>query len=176
MKIGRIIFLYFAFSMSAFGQATSDSWAEFLRNPNKANYEILAKKIDASADAACARTVEPDGTVLQGLIGLLAKGNSEAIALGLKCRRGLDGGNLEDVTRAVASTIDKTPRKFLTQAKTIELTSNELRKIVRMLPSNVIDNDKERVRAKDRRIKSLLSVTESDLVEIRDVAISNLRN
>ncbi len=161
---------------SGVAQPIRDNWNTFLQTPDENNYERLANQIVACSNPDCARDVGPDGARLQGLIGLIVKGNSLSIDLGLVSRRMLGGGALEDLTRALGSSIDRTPTLFLKQAKARHLTSSEIRSIVKMLPSDVIDSQGRRRQAVASRIASLESVTEPGLVALRDTAITILRN
>jgi hypothetical protein len=106
---------------------------------------------------------------------LVEKGQLQAIDLAFLCHRFLDGGDLEDVSRSLGKVADAQPRVFLEEVKKHRLPLPEMRGILKMLPESVIDDDVRRRAAVKERIRSLSTVRDPSLTDIRDEALAVLR-
>jgi hypothetical protein len=89
-------------------------------------------------------------------------------------RSHLDGGDLEDITRSLGELADSKPHLFLAEVKRRSMPTRELRAIVRMLPEAVVDDAGARRAAVSARVKSLSSVADDNLRNVRDTSISLL--
>jgi hypothetical protein len=164
-----------AAGLAAAASPAGAEWADFLRNPTQRNYERVFRMVDACRSPTCEAEVRPDSQQVRALVSRMTQGDRRAVQLAFQCRRMLDGGDLEDVTRSLGSLADTRPRRFLLEAKRSALTDRQLRAIVRMLPQTVIDDDAARRAASTARIQSLLTVKDRDLREVRDAAVAFLR-
>jgi hypothetical protein len=109
------------------------------------------------------------------LIGLVGKGNEQAIDAAFHSYRLLDGGNLEDVARALGGVADRMPRTFLRGVKKHGLSARQMEGIVNMMPAHVIDDDEARARAIRARVQSLSSIKDGELTSERGKALAALR-
>jgi len=112
---------------------------------------------------------------LSHLIRRLNKGDSSAVALAFEMRNGLDGGDLEDLTRALGSVVNEYPKLFLQEARKRSLSDHELGQIVAALPLEHVDHIARQLGLLKRRMKSLESVTDPELMAIREMALAALR-
>jgi len=164
-----------AASLALLSSPAGIEWANFLRDPTQRNYERVFRMVDACRSPECEAEARPDSQQVRALVSRVSHDDVRAVQLAFQCRRMLDGGDLEDVTRSLGSLADTRPRRFLREAKRSAQTDRQLRAIVRMLPQRVVDDDAARHSAAAARIQSLLTVKDRDLRDLRDVAVAFLR-
>lgn len=150
-------------------------WAVYFSDPTQRNYDRVFRMVNACHSLACEADVRPDSRQARELASRVTDGDQRAVQLAFHCRRTLDGGDLEDLTRSLGVVADTQPRLFLLEAKRSAQTDRQLRAIVRMLPQNVVDDDAARRTATAARIQSLMSVKDRDLRKTRDTAVAFLR-
>jgi hypothetical protein len=88
-------------TLPAGAQPAQQDWAAFLDHPTTENYRRIAKILDSCGSDSCKSEVAPSSASVVKLVGLVQKGERQAIDLAFLCRRFLDGGDLEDVTRSL---------------------------------------------------------------------------
>jgi hypothetical protein len=156
-------------------QPAQQEWAAFLEHPTTENYHRIAKTLDSCRSTSCESEVAPDSDSVEKLVGLVEKGQLQAIDLAFLCHRFLDGGDLEDVSRSLGKVADAQPRVFLEEVKKHRLPLPMLRGIVEMMPESVIDDEAADRAAVKARIRSLSTVTDPNLIDVRDEALAVLR-
>jgi hypothetical protein len=170
-----LICLILVAPLSAGAHPAHQAWAAFLDHPTTENYRRIAKTLDSCRSVSCEPEVAPDSDSVVKLVGLVEKGQRQAIDLAFLCRRFLDGGDLEDVSRSLGMVADAHPRVFLEEVKEHRLPLRQLRKILRMMPESVIDDDVKRRAAVRERLRSLSTVKDPNLSDIRHAAAEVLR-
>lgn len=153
----------------------NDTWAAFLAQPSDAGHRAVTAMVKNCRVAACERDVAPDSSAVAKLVEWIGKGQKQAIDLAFLCRRLLDGGDLEDVSRGLGMVADSHPRLFLEGIKRHRLAPQEWRGILLMMPASTIDDEVGRRHALKERIRSLSTVSDPDLRDARNEALSVLR-
>src|ERR1035437_1320430 len=80
----------------------------------------------------------------------------------------LSGGDLEDVMRALGMMASHFPESFLRVVDRGRLDQPRIRRIVRMLPLSVVDNDAARLNLVEERASALSGVEDPSLIQVRD--------
>jgi|ERR1700738_4827634 len=174
MRLKRICVILVAASPAG-AQPAQQEWAAFLDRPTTENYQHIADTLDSCHSTSCEPEVAPDSDSVVKLVGLVEKGQQQAIDLAFLCHRFLDGGDLEDVSRSLGKVADAHPRLFLEAVKKHGMPLPELRGIVEMMPESVIDDEAADRAAVRKRIRSLSTVKDRGLSEVRDAALAVLK-
>ncbi len=125
--------------------------------------------------ASVAPVPKPSQEKWAELLRHVSMGHEQAIKEGLTMRRGLDGGDLEDMDRALGRSASAAPRALLENAKASCLPLGQLQRIVAMLPLDTVDRPDERRRILEDRVRRMLVIVEPSLTELRDAAVVALR-
>lgn len=156
------------------GNSTRGDWEGFLANPNADRYHALAEKLRGCKDSECRNEVRPSSRAVARLLLLVKRGDPNAVDLAFLSIRFLDGGNLEDTLRTLGSLTETSPNLFLQEVKKHGLPSYQVRRLLRMLPLDTVDNVAKKRRLVRRRVASLAAVDDKNLVDVRDAAIAVL--
>lgn len=149
-------------------------WLEFVANPSAIAHEALAKEI-ASCKAEGTRCTRPSSQVVGKLARLVEANNSWAIDIAFSALPALDGGDLEDVVRALGLLTESNPTTFLDFVKQRHLSDYQLRGLLLMLPLDTVDSPHLKIDRIHKRIDSLSAVNHPQLKDVRDEAVQILR-
>jgi hypothetical protein len=89
----------------------------FLDHPTRKAHGALVAAIERCHGVECAREVAPDTDLVRRLRDHVTHGQPLAVNIALRSLRLLDGGDLEDVARSLASVADSHPALFLAQIR-----------------------------------------------------------
>lgn len=161
--------LALAFSTAA--EACEKEWVEFLMTPTTATHEKLINRLTQCQIHECQTLTRPSSADVAELIRLVDARNPMAIDVGFSVLLSLNGGDLEDVLRSLGRIVEVDPIRFLTLAEKKKLSAFLLRKVLLMLPLDTVDDMEARASILHRRMVSLESVHQAELLPIRDKAL-----
>jgi hypothetical protein len=139
----------------------------------------------ASAGPTCCEVPENDAcrgsssltpAAIAELVKELHRGNRRSIDIAFASRQYLDGGELEDLDRELATLAGEFPLEFLEAARMHCLDDRQLKKLVTMLPLESVDDVPRRKAFLNERITRLAAVDNQELQWGRDRAVSALRD
>jgi hypothetical protein len=153
--------------------ADDTEWSKFLNNPSKATYEMLLQNLRACNNAARCKELEPSSEAVTRLERLVKARNPYAVDIAVLSRRLrlLDGGNLEDIIRALGQLAESDPKLLLTCLKKYQISGRPFERTFIMLPLETVDHIDARIDTLQRRIDSLSVVDDPSLIQERDQAI-----
>jgi len=174
----RLLIMFLAVDSLAAGgpRPPREEWADFLARPTFENYRRIAKTVEGCRSSSCESEARPDSSAVTKLIELVKKGSRHAIELAFLCLTIVDGGDLEDVIHSLGEVADSSPQIFLEEVKKRGLPLRQMRKIVGMMPESVIDDDAKRRDAVRKRIRSLSTVSDQELIDVKHQAIAVLQS
>jgi hypothetical protein len=147
-------------------------WKQFLKQTDKASFMRLMQNLHSCKPTQpCSKEVTPTSGDVNSLIRLVDQGNEFGISISFMSLKFLDGGNLEDVIKALGVVSNKYPNEFLKDVKKYRLSNFELKSIVTSLPENSVDDLNLQKELLVKRISSLKSVRDTNLLEIRNNAL-----
>lgn len=153
-----------------------DKWKSFLESPLDSNYQLLIDEMNRCQDVDCKRALGPDYDETGRLVKLIAESDKNAINLAFMIQPNmLPGHPVEEVTRALGSVADADPGLFISLANYYRTSDAELESMINMMPEYVIDDIPAAKRAIQKRMDSLLSIQDPELIDTRDKAVSFLR-
>jgi hypothetical protein len=137
----------------------SSAWDDFLGQPDAKSAAVLAARLTGSF---CASATTPNSRQVGVLVKLLEKRDA-AIAVirpAYLVAHCLDGGDLEDVYRALGSALARHPKNVLRALSQEDVPDTRLRYLATTLPLTLVDNLDGQVAEIDRRIARTRSATE----------------
>ncbi len=129
----------------------SSAWDEFLRQPDSIAVGPLLTRI---RESGCDQGVTPSSQQVAALTRLLASGRRGTVAIrpAFFSTRCLDGGDLEDVYRALGRVLVDRPKVVLRELGSEELSDGQVRYLTTTLPLTLVDNLAGQIAELDRRI------------------------
>jgi hypothetical protein len=109
------------------------------------------------------------------LAARITGGARQETRLAFDTLRLLDGGNLEDVMRALADLTADDPALLLEQLQANGWDSARIESLVRMLPLETVDHPDDRLRLIQQRLASLQGVHDERFDSLRAVVIAALQ-
>jgi hypothetical protein len=150
---------------TAFGRQTS--WEIFVAKPEIATQAKLEKLIAKCKKIKCE---VPSDNVTNKFVSLIESKNPLALEVAFKSLNLFDGGNLEDIIRALGTNIEMNPEQFLILQKKHIVSIKLKRKLLTMLPLNLVDNSPIKINALKNRIGAISSVTNPALKKEIDLS------
>lgn len=108
------------------------------------------------------------------LIARIEQGGETDTELAFDALPVLDGGNLEDVMRALAALSADRPELFLNMVKKRDWPPSRIERLVTMLPLSTVDRQEEKIRVVVQRIEGIRGVTSSELEAVRCATLDAL--
>jgi hypothetical protein len=119
---------------------------------------------------------EPPPERLDELMRRIEKGETACLDGMFERRTLLDGGDLEDLFRALGTVSERLPGLFLRKAVEHQVSDFQIGKIVAMLPLETVDDSERQAALLRKRIEGFEAVTDPSLAHGRDVALRALRS
>lgn len=142
-------------------------WAAFLDRPTRARHDRLVE--------ALRRGGVPGRGDVAKLSRLIQTGNESAVDIAFRTFTFLDGGELEDLLRAVAPLCERNPALLLTNLALHHSSDDRVRDLVTMLPEATVDHVREQRRILEARRRALGKVVATGSeARIREVALRAL--
>ncbi len=155
--------------------AETSRWGAYLRSPNPETYRLLADELRSCHDAECSKEVRPSSSDVAQLLRIVDRGDRWATDIAFLSIHLLDGGDLEDVMRSVSSLSEHHPSLLLQMIEEHQLSDAQIERLLRMLPLHSVDDQGEKRRIVERRIKSLSTVSDPKLTRVRNLSIASLK-
>lgn len=150
-------------------------WAEFLGNPSRESHDVLVDKLTKCNDSSCRKTLLPSPSDMEKLLGLVKVVDLQAVDVAFLSLRFIEGGDLEDVYRGLGMLIESDPRFFLTQMKDHSVTEHQMRRLLRMLPLDTVDDIPKKIRLVRSRMDHLSEISDPALEDIKNKSIAILK-
>jgi hypothetical protein len=150
------------------------TWDACLTTPASETCECLSTKLRACGEGTCSRDLIPTSAETIRLETSIKRGARRETALAFQTLSVLDGGDLEDVMRALAGLAGDDPQMLLEQFEANGWEPAPIERLVRMLPLETVDRPAERRRVIDQRLASLRDIHDVRLARVRAVAIAAL--
>lgn len=152
-------------------QATDAAWEIFLKNPSIQEGRNLASAL-AVVERPCPISLIPKSDQIHRLTTLLRKRNFNALQPATLALRCLDSGNAEDLYRALGESFSADPNRFFTATLQDELTDDQFKQIVTMLPLRLVDKIDSQISELNRRILLVTKMKNApDQRQLRTLAI-----
>jgi hypothetical protein len=151
---------------------SSDSWDVFFERRDRQTYERLRSAILSCSEREIWR---PDSAAVPKLVRGVEEGSELAAGLAIAAADLLDGGELEDLLRAVGNFAERYPERFLRFVREQPVGVRRLEAFLVVLPEDSVDRPNEQVRIVEERIRALSEVRDEDLTLERDVSVLILR-
>jgi hypothetical protein len=150
------------------------TWDACLTTPGSGACECLSARLRACGEGTCSRELIPTSAETARLQTTIKRGARRETALAFQTLSVLDGGDLEDVMRALSSLAGDDPRMLLEQFDANGWEPARIERLVRMMPLETVDRPAETLRLIRQRLASLRGVQDMRLQRVRDVAIAAL--
>lgn len=134
-------------------------WKKMIIAPSENNYFFAEMQL--IKNPACDTgwySDEKFSNDLNSLIKLLRDGNLYAFKIGMIISECMDGGNLGDLYRAIGVVYEGNPQAFFKVANDNNKTSEELKRMLTMLPLDTVDDIPKQTMTLKNRLKALSSV------------------
>lgn len=153
--------------------ACASAWDDFLRHPDANAARVLVAHL---AGSTCDSSTIPSSQQVARLVRLLTSRDlpTAAIRPAYLVTRCLDGGDLEDVYRALGSVIAGHPKDFLRVVAQEEVPDSQLRYLVATLPLSLVDNLSGQIAELDRRAARIRSANDPNTAEVSRRALTVL--
>jgi hypothetical protein len=171
--IAKIALLH-SLALPATSAAEEWSWRAYSSSTSCERQNDFAARIKSCGSAACRQALLPNDKQLSRLESLVQAGNKCALATAFDLRPLLDGGNWEDLTRAIGTRVVVDPNAVLRQVQQRSLSKMKIGALVLMVPLTFADDLPARQAEVKRRIAALRSVSDENLAPARDTALSYL--
>lgn len=156
-------------------QSSGCTWRECLTAPSgSAPCQCLTAKIEACRDTRCEMTLKPASEEVTILARSIQPAARQEAALAFATLRLLDGGDLEDVMRALSGLTADDPQLLLELMTANAWDGERVRSLVRMLPLETVDQPAEKLRHIRRRLDALRKVSAANLRPVRATAMDAL--
>jgi hypothetical protein len=150
------------------------AWTGYLSSPDPHTYRVLATRLQQCQSDACKQTNAPTSAQVRSLEILISKNGEQAADIGFLTLPLVDGGNLEDLMRALAVIADKKPDLLLGMFAKHRFSEERISALVRMLPLESVDDVAKRQLLVEHRIATLSSVERPNLASVRDASVRSL--
>jgi hypothetical protein len=156
--------------------AGETDWIKFLNNPSEATHNTLVQSLKKCKNTTHCKEV-PGSETVGKLVKLVEARNPYAVDVVFLSHhlRLLDGGNLEDVNRALGQLAESDPKLLLSQLKKYQVSGRSFESTFVMLPLETVDDVDAKIRTVQKRIDSLSAVGDQSLSHERDNAILVLK-
>lgn len=176
LRILVAVLLFTGVSTFAAKGSFAENWEQFLNSADSNAYlNLKAELKTCRTEQPCAGRVVPNSLQVHELIKLVETSKRRAVEVAFLVAPFLDGGDLEDVQRALGGLIKQSPEQFLAGLESSNLSRHQKVKIVGMLPLESVDNFPMKKTIVDSRIRALSKVKKHSLIKARNKAISDLR-
>lgn len=156
-------------------QSSGCTWRECLTAPSRAvPCECLAAKIEACRDTRCEVALKPTSEEVTILARSIRPAARQEAALAFATLPLLDGGDLEDVMRALSALTADDPQLLLELMTVNAWDAERVRSLVRMLSLETVDQPAEKLRHVRMRLDALRKVEARSLGPVRAIAIDAL--
>ncbi len=149
-------------------------WAQYAAHPSKRACRCLTEQLEARKASGYADEARPTSLEAMKLIALLEKGDSCSAGLALASFHVLDGGDLEDMMRAVSALSASHPSLLLQVLDAQKMPAAGIESLMRMLPLSTVDDPGRKRSMVKQRIAALLGVHDSKLRRVRGIAVESL--
>ena len=150
-------------------ESDCDEWiTAFSTHPNQNSLE----KVSGPADAGCWALVGSSNSLLSKLNDWTKKGNQWTAQYLAEHLNNLDGGNLEDVLRALGEFSEHDMARLLLFAHEGTLSGQELDDSLTMLPLSLSDNPTAQLRSLKLRRRKVTSITRTELSQQKAQALT----
>lgn len=177
MKI-LLLFLLLITSLNTYSNelAYGSIWDSFLSNPNKKAF-LKLNPLVANMTAHCSQVNLPDNSQLKQLLNLVQQGNSFALRTGFLIFKCIGTGDQEDFFRSTGLFFEKEPKLFLMTIKHNAVDKQNLRFMVTMTPSDLVDDLDAQISVIKHRIDLLSKIKNtSALIETTTAVAASLEN
>lgn len=155
--------------------ACEAEWRAFVNEPSQSTYQALARSIPKCNEQGGLGNAEQRNRVVLRLEHLIEARNTYAIDVGFQSLKLLDGGNLEDITRALGLITESHPVLFLRSVKKYRLTDIQFQRLLLAFPESTIDHQDLRVLRARERLKRITIVKDAELADLKKRAANILR-
>ncbi|MBI3778934.1 MAG: hypothetical protein HY274_08495 [Gammaproteobacteria bacterium] len=156
--------------------ANESDWAKFLNSPTETTHKTLLQDLKKCKNVTRCKEA-PSSEAVVKLVKLVETKNSYAVDVAFLSRHLhlLDGGNLEDVNRALGRLAESDPTLLLSHLKKYRVSGRSFDSTLVMLPLETVDDVGAKRRTMQKRIDSLSTVSDQSLARERDNAILVLK-
>lgn len=166
----RVMFALILFFLVSTGEALSEECrskvASFLDHPISKTYQEL----DSVGNSEKCWSILKDANNLYRLYEHSSKGNHWAIKVLISHLSGLDGGELEDAYIALGESVDVAPMELLIVFGNHQISNDQFKQALLMLPSILVDNKKGSLARLANRKKLIQSINDSNLQNQKTIA------
>ena len=148
-------------------------WEEFLRHPNDENLTKLTAETRSLA-TPCEGAITPSSAQQHSLFNLIEAGNELAFRAALVVFQCWDGGDAEDFDRSAGVFFEHSPRIFLEVVTNSDVSPDQLRRMITMLPLETVDNIDAKLSRIESRISKLQSIDNPKLADAKNVGLAAL--
>jgi len=155
--------------------AEENRFVSFVDNPTSATYDAIVTNLKARTAAHKEwSSFQRDYKALAKFLHLVETSNAVAVDLAIKLAPDTDGGNLEDLCRAVGKNIRPHPELVLRVLRQNQLGENGQRCMLDVLPSNTVDNIDAQIGELAARVAAISVVNNPELSEYKRKALTIL--
>ncbi len=156
--------------------AGETGWMKFLKNPTEVTHNMLVQNLKKCKNTTRCKEA-PSSETVGKLVKLVETRNPYAVDVVFLSRHLhlLDGGNLEDVNRALGQLAESDPKLLLSQLKKYQISDRSFESTFVMLPLETVDDVDAKIRTVQKRIDSLSAVGDQSLAHERDNAVLVLK-
>ncbi len=152
-------------------------WANFLEARTITSYKALVRALQECGTPQCRREMRPGDRQAAEPSEAVELRDRYAVDVAVLSFPFLDGGNLEDVLRSVATLSESDPASLISLCSAHRCTDARVRDLVIMLPLSTVDHLSDQRRHLERRLRAFEAVPISRKdARIKKVAISSLRH
>jgi hypothetical protein len=158
--------------------ANETNWKKFVVNPSNTSHRMLLRELKKCKNATTCKELAPSSEIVGRLVKLIADKDLRAVDVAFLSRSLclLDGGDLEDVNRALGQLSETDPKLLLTHLRKYKVSGRSFENTLIILPIETVDDLDAQVRTVQKRIDSISSVNDASLVLEKDNAIHVLMN
>jgi hypothetical protein len=153
----------------------SCTWDACLRQGRSQACECLSTRISACSGTGCPTGIAPTSEEVGWLIASIRPGARQEVRLAFDALHIVDGGDLEDLMRALSSLTATDPRLLLEIIRENNWEAERIKTLVRMLPLDTVDEPAKRVSLIRQRLAAVQGVHDANLSAIRAITVDALQ-
>lgn len=135
---------------------------------------ILLALLGCTTGATQKAEVTPTSAEVRALISTIRPGARDAVLRAFDTLTLLDGGDAEDVMRALANLATADPRLLMDALRTKKWPPERIKTLVRMLPLETVDQPAVRLQVVRERLAAIEQVRQAKLADVRAAALAAL--
>lgn len=163
-----------ALLLSACSVSPIETWRAFFGQPDDEHRLQAVQALIASTPEMCGSITGLENADRARLYALVASGNERAFQVGLRIKKCLDGGELEDMLIGIGSFLERKPEAFLLGVSQTQQSTVQFGDMLRAMPLDLSDDTNGMIMLVRRRRESVSTVARQDLSQLRARAIDIL--